>query len=124
MLGRIVAIAGNAFREAVRDRVLYNSCFSLTPHRRRASSVSFRGQERKIIVDLGLSAMLCLGLIAILSASDWSTKKLSGARYRSCKPVGRGGFVGQVFGTVPHSTGKVLVMGGVFPCPDLCERWL
>src|SRR4030095_9731972 len=63
-LTRIAAIARNAFREAVRDRVLYNLVFFvllLTAAAIFLGELS-GGQERKIIVDLGLSAMLLFGV--------------------------------------------------------------
>src|SRR5262245_12282045 len=60
---RIVAIARNTFREAVRDRVLYNLVLfvlllSVSAIFLGAASAS---QDAKIIVDLGLSAMLFFG---------------------------------------------------------------
>src|SRR5688500_213708 len=61
---RISAIARNAFREAVRDRVLYNLVLFVLLL--TAASIFIGelsgGQERKIIVDLGLSAMLLFGM--------------------------------------------------------------
>src|ERR1041384_1857288 len=63
-LWRMSAIARNAFREAVRDRVLYN----LVPFVLLLTAGSIfigelsGGQERKVIVDLGLSAMLLFGM--------------------------------------------------------------
>ena len=64
MLGRILAIAGNAFREAVRDRVLYNLVLFVLLLTAAAIFIGelSGGQERKIIVDLGLSAMLLFGV--------------------------------------------------------------
>ncbi|HEY8204877.1 MAG TPA: ABC transporter permease [Pyrinomonadaceae bacterium] len=64
MFGQTVAIARNTFREAVRDRVLYNLIvFALL----LIGSAIFigelsAGQEIKIVVDLGLSAMLLFGV--------------------------------------------------------------
>ncbi len=61
---RVAAIARNAFREAVRDRVLYNLVvFALL----LITGAIFlgelsAGQEAKIIVDLGLSAILLFGV--------------------------------------------------------------
>ncbi len=60
---RIIAIARNTFREAVRDRVLYNLVLfvlllSVSAVFLGAASAS---QDAKIIVDLGLSAMLLFG---------------------------------------------------------------
>ena len=56
---RVASIAHNTFREAVRDRVLYNLVLfvlMLTGASVFIGELS-GGQERKIIVDLGLSAM-------------------------------------------------------------------
>src|SRR2546425_2301140 len=60
---RTLAIARNAFREAVRDRVLYNLVLFvllLTAGAIFLGELS-GGQERRIIVNLGLSAMLLFG---------------------------------------------------------------
>ena len=61
---RIGTIAGNAFREAVRDRVLYNLVLFvllLTAGAIFLGELS-AGQEAKIIVDLGLSSILLFGV--------------------------------------------------------------
>src|SRR5216117_1178775 len=61
---RVAAIARNAFREAVRDRVLYNLvvfALLLIAGAIFLSELS-AGQEAKIIVDLGLSAILLFGV--------------------------------------------------------------
>ena len=61
---RITAIARNAFREAVRDRVLYNLVFFAV----MMIAVSYllsqltAGQDIKVIKDLGLAAMSLFGL--------------------------------------------------------------
>jgi len=60
---RILAIARNTFREAVRDRVLYSLVLfvlllSVSAVFLGAASAS---QDAKILVDLGLSAMLLFG---------------------------------------------------------------
>src|SRR5258707_5412424 len=58
------AIARNAFREAIRDRVLYNLVLFvllLTAGAIFLGELS-AGQETKIIIDLGLSAMLLFGV--------------------------------------------------------------
>ncbi len=53
--GRITAIALNAFREAVRDRVLYNLVLFVLLLTGAAIFIGelSGGQERKVIVDLG-----------------------------------------------------------------------
>ena len=61
---RVAAIARNAFREAVRDRVLYNLVvfvLLLIAAAILLGEIS-AGQEAKIIVDLGLSAILLFGV--------------------------------------------------------------
>ncbi|HUK91479.1 MAG TPA: ABC transporter permease [Blastocatellia bacterium] len=66
--GRILTIARNAFRESVRDRVLYNLvlfALILVAASIFVSQLSV-AQESKFIADLGLAAMLVFGaLIAI-----------------------------------------------------------
>ena len=61
---RIASIALNTFREAVRDRVLYNLVLFVLLLTGAAVFIGelSGGQERKIIVDLGLSAMLIFGV--------------------------------------------------------------
>src|SRR5467141_2925060 len=61
---RINAIARNAFREAVRDRVLYNLVLFVLLLIGAAIFLGelSGGQEKKVIVDLGLSAMLLFGV--------------------------------------------------------------
>src|SRR6476646_2209099 len=62
--GRIAAITRNTFREAVRDRVLYNLVLFVLLLTGAAIFIGelSGGQERKIIIDLGLSAMLLFGV--------------------------------------------------------------
>ncbi|HEY6332501.1 MAG TPA: ABC transporter permease subunit [Blastocatellia bacterium] len=66
--GRILTIARNAFRESVRDRVLYNLVLFvllLVAASILVSQLSL-AEESKFIIDLGLAAMLVFGaLIAI-----------------------------------------------------------
>ena len=98
MLGRIVAIAGNAFREAVRDRVLYNLVLFVLLLTGAAVFIGelSGGQERKIIVDLGLSAMLLFGVfIAIFVGVGLVYKEIERRTVYTifAKPVGRGEFL-------------------------------
>src|SRR5438093_9196346 len=62
--GAVGAIARNAFREAVRDRVLYNLVVFVLLLIAGAIFLGelSAGQEAKIIVDLGLSAILLFGV--------------------------------------------------------------
>lgn len=95
---RITAIARNAFREAVRDRVLYNLVvfvLLLTAASIFIGELS-GGQERKVIVDLGLSAMLLFGVfIAIFVGVGLVYKEIERRTIYAVfsKPVGRGEFL-------------------------------
>jgi len=92
---RITAIARNAFREAVRDRVLYNLVLFVLLLTAAAIFIGelSGGQERKIIVDLGLSAMLLFGVfIAIFVGVGLVYKEIERRTIYAifAKPVGRG----------------------------------
>lgn len=116
-LWRMSAIARNAFREAVRDRVLYNLVLFVL----LLTGVSIfigelsGGQERKIIVDLGLSAMLLFGMfIAIFVGVGLVYKEIERRTIYAVfsKPVGRGEFlVGKYLGLCLTLLVNVLVMG-------------
>jgi ABC-type transport system involved in multi-copper enzyme maturation permease subunit len=116
-LGRIAAIARNTFREAVRDRVLYNLVLfvlllSVSAIFLGAASAS---QDAKIIVDLGLSAMLLFGaVIAIFVGVGLVWKEIERRTLYAifAKPVGRGEFlVGKYLGLCLTLAVNVLVMG-------------
>ena len=114
---RITAIARNAFREAVRDRVLYNLVLFvllLTGASIFIGELS-GGQERKVIVDLGLSAMLLFGVfIAIFVGVGLVYKEIERRTIYAVfsKPVGRGEFlVGKYFGLCLTLLVNVAVMG-------------
>lgn len=114
---RIAAIARNAFREAVRDRVLYNLVLFvllLTGASIFIGELS-NGQERKVIVDLGLSAMLLFGVfIAIFVGVGLVYKEIERRTIYAVfsKPVGRGEFlVGKYLGLCLTLFVNVLVMG-------------
>lgn len=117
MLGRILAIALNAFREAVRDRVLYNLVLFVLLLTGAAIFIGelSGGQERKIIVDLGLSAMLLFGVfIAIFVGVGLVYKEIERRTIYAIfsKPVGRGEFiVGKYLGLCLTLLVNVLVMG-------------
>ena len=73
---RVAAIARNAFREAVRDRVLYNLvvfALLLIAGAILLGELS-AGQEAKIIVDLGLSAILLFGMTITLAIGDFDLR--------------------------------------------------
>jgi ABC-type transport system involved in multi-copper enzyme maturation permease subunit len=116
-LSRIAAIARNAFREALRDRVLYNLVFFVLMLTIAAIFIGelSGGQERKIIVDLGLSAMLLFGVfIAIFVGVGLVYKEIERRTVYAifAKPVGRGEFlIGKYFGLCLTLLVNVLVMG-------------
>lgn len=117
MLKRIIAITGNAFREAVRDRVLYNLVLFVLLLTGAAVFIGelSGGQERKIIVDLGLSAMLLFGVfIAIFVGVGLVHKEIERRTIYAifAKPVGRGEFIlGKYLGLCLTLLVNVLVMG-------------
>ena len=114
---RIYFIARNTFREAVRDRVLYNLVLFVLLLTVAAIFVGelSGGQERKIIVDLGLSAMLLFGVfIAIFVGVGLVYKEIERRTIYAifAKPVGRAEFlVGKYFGLCLTLLVNVLVMG-------------
>ncbi len=114
---RIATIAGNTFREAVRDRVLYNLVLFvliLTGAAVFIGEIS-GGQERKIIVDLGLSAMLLFGVfIAIFVGVGLVYKEIERRTVYAIfsKPVGRSEFlIGKYLGLCLTLLVNVAVMG-------------
>ena len=116
-ISRILTIARNAFREAVRDRVLYNLVLfvlGLTVVAIFVGELS-AGQEAKIIVDLGLSAMLLFGtFIAIFVGVGLVYKEIERRTVYAIfsKPVGRGEFlVGKYLGLCLTLALNVAVMG-------------
>jgi ABC-type transport system involved in multi-copper enzyme maturation permease subunit len=95
---RVAAIARNAFREAVRDRVLYNLVVFVLLLIAGAIFVGelSAGQEGKIIVDLGLSAILLFGVfIAIFVGVGLVYKEIERRTLYAIlsKPIGRGEFL-------------------------------
>ncbi|HEU5322041.1 MAG TPA: ABC transporter permease subunit [Methylomirabilota bacterium] len=117
MIRRILTIARNAFREAVRDRVLYNLVafvllLTVAAVFLGAASAS---QDAKIIVDLGLSALLLFGaFIAIFVGVGLVYKEIERRTVYAvfAKPVGRGEFlVGKYLGLCLTLAVNVAVMG-------------
>ena len=115
--GRILSIARNAFREAVRDRVLYNLVFFVLL---LTGAAVFLGelsaaQEAKIIVDMGLSAVLVFGaFIAIFVGVGLVYKEIERRTLYAifAKPVGRAEFLlGKYLGLCLTLGVNVLVMG-------------
>jgi len=114
---RIASIARNTFREAVRDRVLYNLVLFVLLLTGAAVFIGelSAGQERKIIVDLGLSAMMLFGVfIAIFVGVGLVYKEIERRTVYAifAKPVCRGEFlVGKYFGLCLTLLVNVMVMG-------------
>lgn len=114
---RISTIARNTFREAVRDRVLYNLVLFvllLTGGAILVGELS-GGQERKVIIDLGLSAMLLFGVfISIFVGVGLVYKEIERRTVYAIfsKPVGRGEFlIGKFLGLCLTLLVNVIVMG-------------
>ena len=116
-LARVLTIARNTFREAVRDRVLYNLVLFVLI---LTGGAVFLGelsaaQEAKIIVDMGLSAMLLFGVfIAIFVGVGLVYKEIERRTIYAIfsKPVGRGEFlVGKYLGLCLTLAVNVAVMG-------------
>jgi len=114
---RVAGIARNTFREAVRDRVLYNLVLFVLLLTGAAVFIGelSGGQERKIIVDLGLSAMLLFGVfIAIFVGVGLVYKEIERRTVYTIfsKPVGRGEFlIGKYLGVCLTLLVNVGVMG-------------
>jgi ABC-type transport system involved in multi-copper enzyme maturation permease subunit len=116
-LSRILTIARNAFREAVRDRVLYNLIFFVLLL--TASAVFLgeltAGEEARVIADLGLSASLVFGtFISIFVGVSLVWKEIEKKTVFSIfsKPIGRSEFIiGKYFGLCVTLLVNVAVMG-------------
>ena len=113
----ITAIARNAFREAVRDRVLYNLVLFVLLLIGGAIFLGelSAGQEAKIIVDLSLSAMLLFGVfIAIFVGVGLVYKEIERRTLYAIlsKPVSRGQFLlGKYLGLCATLFVNVMIMG-------------
>src|ERR1700704_3649969 len=114
---RVAGIAHNTFREAVRDRVLYNLVLFvllLTAAAVFLGDLS-GGQERKIVVDLGLSALLLFGVfIAIFVGVGLVYKEIERRTVYAIfsKPVSRGEFlIGKFLGLCLTLLVNVMLMG-------------
>ena len=104
MSGRIRHIAANTFREAVRDRVLYNLiafALLLTGAAILVGQISI-GIERLVVIDLGLTAVSLFGLvIAIFIGIGLVSKEIEKRTLYTVlsRPVGRWEFIaGKFFG--------------------------
>lgn len=114
---RVVAIARNAFREAVRDRVLYNLVVFVLLLIAGAIFLGelSAGQEAKIIVDLGLSAILLFGVfISIFVGVGLVYKEIERRTLYAIlsKPIGRDEFLlGKYLGLCVTLLVNVAIMG-------------
>lgn len=114
---RILAIAKNAFREAVRDRILYNLILFVLLL--TASAIFLgeltAGQEARVIVNLSLSSMLIFGaFISIFVGVGLVWKEIEKRTVYAilAKPVGRAEFIiGKYLGLVFTLLVNVAVMG-------------
>lgn len=116
-LPRISAIAKNAFREAVRDRILYNLILFVLLITGSAIFLGelTGGQEARVIVDLGLSSILLFGsFISIFVGVSLVWKEIEKRTVYSIfsKPVSRGEFItGKYLGLCLTLLVNVLIMG-------------
>jgi ABC-type transport system involved in multi-copper enzyme maturation permease subunit len=114
---RIITIARNAFREAVRDRILYNLILFVLLITASAAFLGelSAGQEARVIVNLGLSTLLIFGtFIAIFVGVSLVWKEIEKKTVYSIfsKPIGRGEFIiGKYLGLCVTILVNVLVMG-------------
>ena len=114
---RILTIARNAFREAVRDRILYNLILFVLLI--TASAIFLgelsAGQEARVIVNLGLSTLLIFGtFISIFVGVSLVWKEIEKKTVYAIfsKPVGRGEFIiGKYLGLCSTVFVNVVVMG-------------
>jgi ABC-type transport system involved in multi-copper enzyme maturation permease subunit len=116
-LQHIISIAKNTFREAVRDRVLYNLVVFVLLITGCAIFLGelTAGQEGRTIVNLGLGAMLVFGtFIAIFVGVSLVSKEIEKRTLYTVfsKPIGRGEFVvGKYLGLCLTLFVNVLIMG-------------
>lgn len=117
VLNRIVSIAKNAFREAVRDRVLYNLVLFVLLLVACAVLLGdlTDGYEARTIVNIGLNAMLLFGVfISIFVGIGLVSKEIEKRTVFAifAKPVGRGEFIiGKYLGLCLTLAINVVVMG-------------
>lgn len=113
----ISTIARNTFREAVRDRVLYNLVIFVLLITGSAIFLGelTAGQEARTIVNLGLGAMLVFGaFISIFVGVSLVSKEIERRTVFAIfsKPIGRGEFiVGKYLGLCLTLLVNILIMG-------------
>ncbi len=114
---KILVIAQNAFREAIRDRILYNLILFVLLITACAIFLGelTAGQEARLIVNLGLSATLVFGtFISIFVGVSLVWKEIEKRTVYSIfsKPIGRGEFIiGKYLGLCLTLLVNVLIMG-------------
>jgi len=117
VLNRIISIAKNTFREAVRDRVLYNLVLFVLLIIGCAILLGdlTDGHEARTIVNIGLNAMLMFGaFIAIFVGVGLVSKEIEKRTVFAifAKPVGRSEFIiGKYLGLCLTLAVNVAVMG-------------
>lgn len=117
MFSRILSIAGNTFREAVRDRVLYNLVIFVLLIIVCAILLGdlTDGQEARTIVNIGLNAMLLFGaFIAIFVGVGLVSKEIEKRTVFAmfAKPIGRSEFiVGKYLGLCLTLLVNIAIMG-------------
>ena len=116
-ISRILTIARNTFREAVRDRVLYNLVLFVLLITVSAVFIGelTAGQEARTIVNFGLNAMLIFGaFISIFVGVSLVSKEIEKRTVYAIfsKPIGRGEFIiGKYLGLCLTLFVNVLIMG-------------
>jgi ABC-type transport system involved in multi-copper enzyme maturation permease subunit len=116
-LRRIFSVARNTFREAVRDRVLYNLVLFVLLITAAAIFLGdlTAGHEARVIVNMGLSAALVFGaFIAIFVGVSLVSKEIERRTVYAIfsKPVGRGEFIiGKYLGLCLTLLVNIIVMG-------------
>ena len=117
MFAQIAAITGNTFREAIRDRILYNLVLFVLMITACAILLGelTDGQEARTIVNIGLTAMLVFGtFIAIFVGVGLVSKEIEKRTVFAifAKPVKRSVFiVGKYLGLCLTLLVNVLIMG-------------
>jgi ABC-type transport system involved in multi-copper enzyme maturation permease subunit len=117
LLSVILAISRNTFREAVRDRILYNLVFFVLLVTAAAIFLGdlTAGQEQRTIVNLGLSAMLLFGaFISIFVGIGLVSKEIEKRTVFAifAKPVTRSRFIiGKYFGLCLTLLVNTFIMG-------------
>lgn len=117
MLHRIFSISKNTFREAIRDRVLYNLVIFVLLIIACAILLGdlTDGQEARTIVNIGLNAMLFFGVfISIFVGVGLVSKEIEKRTVYAvfAKPVQRGEFiVGKYIGLCLTLLVNILIMG-------------